>query len=336
MPRALPTLKPLPRPFVIHYLNRRSFLAATAAATLATPAFAALSDKTIRLVVPYGGGGMGTVFATLVTEVLTAQLESPTYADYKPGANAAIGTELVANAPADGYTLLMATTSSVAINPAFHPRLKYDPLKDFTPVGIVWTSRNVLFGSGGIRTLKQLIALGKTRSLSYGSLGVGTLAHLSAEMLLRETGIEAVHVPFKGQGQIMTEVAAGRLDFAFTDPTGIALAQAGKVNALAVTGKQRLQSTPTIPTMTELGHPQVGTESWIAIMAPAGTPRDVVEKISNALSTGFSSDAMKAKVAGTGAEVAQNMTPAFFDRELRGELARWKKFQRETKISVEQ
>ena len=318
------------------YLTRRTLLAAATAAAFSSAAFAAFPEKPIKLVVPYGGGGMGTVFGTMVTEVLAAQLKNPAYADYKPGANAAIGTELVAKAPADGYTLLMATTSAVAINPAFYPNLKYDPIKDFTPVAIVWTSRNVLFGSGEVKTLKDLVALGKKKSLSYGSLGVGTLAHLSAEMLLREAGIKAVHVPFKGQGQIMTEVAAGRLDFAFTDPAGMALAQGGRVNALAVTGKTRMATAPNIPTMTEAGYPNVGTESWIAIMAPAGTPRDVVEKLSGALSAGFSSEAARSKVAATGAEVAPNMTPVFFERELLSELARWKKFQQDTKISIEQ
>jgi tripartite-type tricarboxylate transporter receptor subunit TctC len=318
------------------HFARRTLLAAIAALAFSSAAFAAYPDKPIKLIVPYGGGGMGTVFGTMVTQVLTSQLKNPAYADYKPGANAAIGTELVAKAPADGYTLLMATTSAVAINPAFYLNLKYDPIKDFTPVAIVWISRNVLFGSGEVKTLKDLVALGKKKSLSYGSLGVGTLAHLSAEMLLREAGIKAVHVPFKGQGKIMTEVAAGRLDFAFTDPAGMALAQGGRVNALAVTGKARMATAPNIPTMTEAGYPNVGTESWIAIMAPAGTPRDVVEKISNALSAGFSPADAKSKVAATGAEVAPNMTPIFFERELRSELARWKKFQQDTKISIEQ
>jgi tripartite-type tricarboxylate transporter receptor subunit TctC len=319
--------------------TRRTFLATAALAAgagFSTAAFAAYPDKPIRLVVPYGGGGMGSVFGTLVTEVLTAQLKSAAYADYKPGANAVIGTDLVAKAPADGYTLLMATTSSIAINPAFLPNARYDPLKDFVPVAIVWTSRNVLFGSAEVKSVKDLVALGKKRPLQYGSLGVGTLAHLSSEMLLRATGIEAVHVPFKGQGQIMTEVAAGRLDFAFTDPTGLALAQGGKVNALAVTGKARLGVAASVPTLAEAGFPNVGTESWIAVLAPAGTPKDVVEKLSSALSAGFSTEAMKAKVAATGSEVAPNMTPAFFDRELRSELVRWKKFQQDTRITIEQ
>lgn len=323
----------------MHQLTRRSFLstvAVAASASVSLPALAAYPDKPIKLVVPYGGGGMGTIFATMVTEVLAAQLKNPAFADYRPGANAAIGTELVAKSPADGYTLLMTTTSAVAINPAFNPNLKYDPIKDFTPVAIVWTSRNVLFSNGEVKTLKDLVALGKKKSLSYGSLGVGSLAHLSAEMLLREAGIKAVHVPFKGQGQIMTEVAGGRLDFAFTDPAGMALAVGGRVNVLAVTGKTRMATAPNVPTIAEAGYPNVGTESWIAIMAPAGTPRDVVEKISNALSAGFSSEAARAKVAATGAEVAPNMTPIFFERELRSELTRWKKFQRDTQISIEQ
>ena len=317
--------------------TRRVFLAAAAAvAAFSSAAFAAYPDKPIKLIVPYAGGGMGTIFATMVTEQLAQQLKNPVFADYKGGGNAVIGTELAKNSPPDGYTLLMVTTSSIAINPSFLPTAKYDPLKDFTPVSIVWTSRNVLFGNTEVKSLKDLIALGKKKSLSYGSLGVGSLAHLSSEMMIRETGIQAVHIPFKGQGQIVTEVAGGRLDFAFTDPAGIALAAGGKMNALAVTGRQRLSTAPNIPTFAELGFPNIGTESWIAIMAPAGTPKDIVDKLSGALSAAFSSPEMKAKVAATGAEVAPNMTPAFFEKELRAEVPRWKKFQQETKISIEQ
>src|SRR5258706_245764 len=180
------------------HLVRRIFLALAAVAAFSPAALAAYPDKPIKIIVPYGGGGMGTVFATMVAEQLGHELKNPVFADYKPGGNAVIGTEMAKSSPPDGYTLLMATTSSIAINPAFLPTAKYDPLKDFTPVAIVWTSRNVLFGSAEVKSLKHLIALGKKKSLSYGSLGVGSLAHLSSEMLIRETGIQAVHVPFKG------------------------------------------------------------------------------------------------------------------------------------------
>jgi tripartite-type tricarboxylate transporter receptor subunit TctC len=315
--------------------TRRTILIAAGASVLAGPALAAFPERPIKLVVPYGGGGMGSVFGAMVPEALSSQLKAQAYADYKPGANAAIGTELVAKAAPDGYTLLMATTSSMAINPAFYPDLKYDPLKDFTPVGIVWISRNVLYASKA-KTVKELVELGKTKSLTYGSAGAGTLAHLSSEMLLRDAGIKGVHLPFKGQGPVMTELASGRLDFAFTDPTGLGMATSGRVNALAVTGKERLKSAPNIPTMAEAGYPNVGTASWIAIFAPAGTPKDVVERISNALSKGFASDAVRAKVAAAGSEVAPDMSPQTLDKELRIELARWKKFQQDTKITIGQ
>jgi tripartite-type tricarboxylate transporter receptor subunit TctC len=317
--------------------TRRTFLVAACAATLGFgSAFAAYPDKPIRLVVPYGGGGMGTLFGSMVTEVLHDQLKTPAFAEYKGGAQGAIGAREVAKSPPDGYTLLMVTTALMAVNPNFLPNLPYDPVKDFVPVGVVWMSRNVLFSRPDIKSLKDLVELGRKKSLTYGSLGPGSLAHLSAEMLLREAKIQAVHVPFKGNGQIMTELAGGRLDFAFTDPSGLPLSVAGKVKALAVTGKERLPSASDVPTMVEQGYPNVGTASWIAIMAPAGTPREVVEKISNALSAGFADEALRAKVAAVGAEVAQNMTPQYFERELRSELARWKKFQQESKITVEQ
>jgi tripartite-type tricarboxylate transporter receptor subunit TctC len=315
--------------------TRRTMLIAAGASLLAAPAFAAFPERPIKLVVPYGGGGMGSAFGAMVAEVLASELKAQAFADYKPGANAAIGTELVAKAPPDGYTLLMATTSSMAINPAFYPELKYDSVKDFTPVGIVWISRNVLYASKA-KTVKELVEMGKKKPLTYGSAGAGTLAHLSSEMLVRDAGIKAVHLPFKGQGAVMSEVASGRLDFAFTDPTGMGMATSGRVNALAVTGKDRLKSAPNVPTMAEAGYPNVGTASWIAIFAPANTPKDVVEKISHALSNGFSSDAIKTKVAATGAEVAPDMSPQTLDKELKTELARWKKFQQDTKITIGQ
>lgn len=320
--------------------RRRSLLAFLAATTtvlaLSGPAMAGWPDKPIRLVVPYGGGGMGTVFANMVTEQLAMRLKSPVYAEYKPGANAAVGTELAAKAPPDGYTLLMVTTSSLTVNPAFQPNIRYDPIKDFTPVAMVWMSRNVLYSNpNSAKTLKDLVALGKTRPLAYGSLGAGSLAHLSGEMLVRQAKTRAIHVPYKGQGQVMTEVAGGRLDFAFTDPAGLQLAESGRVVALAVTGPQRLPSAPNIPTLAELGHPNVGTLSWIGIVAPAGTPRPVVDRIARELGAAFQDPAVKAKVLAAGVEVAPDQSPETFDREIRSEVDRWKKFQQETGITVE-
>lgn len=318
--------------------SRRSLLTLVAATLLGLSgsAMAAFPEKPIRLVVPYGGGGMGTVFANMVTELLAAQLKSPVYAEYKPGASAVIGTELVAKAPPDGYTLLMVTTSSLTINPAFLPNARYDPVKDFTPVSMVWVSRNVLYSNPEkAKTLPDLIKLGKTRPLAYGSLGAGSLAHLSAEMLIRQSSIQAIHVPYKGQGQVLTEIAGGRLDFGFTDPSGLQLAESGRVQALAVTGPQRLPIAPNIPTLAELGYPNVGTLSWIGIVAPAGTPRAIVERISNALASAFQDEAVRSKVLSFGVEVAPDLSSSYFDREVRRDADRWKRFQAETKITVE-
>lgn len=318
--------------------NRRSALALIGAGLLAMAASAQAEypDKVIKLVVPYAGGGMGSVFGNMVTELLAARLKTPVVVDYKPGANGAIGSEQVAKAPPDGYTLLMATTGSLTINPAFQPKLRYDPIKDFTPVAMVWTSRNVLYANPQkAKTLKDLVALGAKDSLSYGSLGVGTLAHLSAEMLLRQAKMEAVHIPFKGQGQVMSEVAGGRLDFAFGDPSGLQLAAAGRVQALAVTGPQRLSTAPQVPTLAELGYPNVGTMSWIGIVAPAGTPRPIVERLSRELQAAFADAQVKAKVLAQGVEVAPDLSPDRFNDEIRSEVQRWKRFQAETKIVVE-
>jgi tripartite-type tricarboxylate transporter receptor subunit TctC len=154
-------------------------------------------------------------------------------------------------------------------------------------------------------------------------------------MLVRAEHLQAVHVPYKGQGQIMTELAGGSIDFAFTDPAGLQMARTGRVQALAVTGPQRLPTEPSIPTLGELGYPNVGMMSWIGIVAPAGTPADVVERISSELAAGFADEALRAKVVAQGAEVAPNMRPDHFAREIRTELERWKRFQAETRITVE-
>jgi tripartite-type tricarboxylate transporter receptor subunit TctC len=319
-------------------LRRRSLLTLLAAtsAGLAPSAHAAWPDKPIRVIVPFAGGGMGTVFGNMVTDVLQARLGVSAIVDHKPGANAALGTEHAAKSAPDGYTLLMVTTGSMAINPAFYPKLRYDPLRDFTPVGMIWMSRNVLFADPAkAKSLKQLIELGRTRSLTYGSLGVGSLAHLSSEQLIRAERIEAVHVPYKGNGQVMTELGGGNLDFAFTDPSGLAFAQNGRVAALAVTGPQRLPSAPTVPTLAELGYPNVGMMSWLGLVAPAGTPKEIVERISAELTAGFADEAVRAKVLAAGVEVAPDMRPDTFAQELRVQLERWKAFQRETKITIE-
>lgn len=313
-------------------------LAAAVVLGLAGNAMAAFPDKPIRLVIPYAGGGMGSVFGTTVSERLAARLSSPVYAEYKPGANGAIGTEIVARSPADGHTLLMVTTSTLTINPALYPKLSYDPLKDFTPVAMVLISRNVLYTyPEKASTLKDLIQLAasKPEGLSFGSLGIGTLGHLTGEMLRRQANINAIHIPFKGQGQVMTEVAAGRLDFAFGDPSGLQMAASGRVRALAVTGPQRIASAPNVPTLSELGFPGVGTLSWVGIVAPAGTPKNVVDRISAELKKAFDEDAVKAKMSSLGQDIASDMSPAYFDREIRGELERWKRFQADARISVE-
>lgn len=325
------------------HIDRRACLRLAGASALvaalpgaAHAAPAAWPDKPIRIVVPYGSGGMGTVFANMVGDIISTRLKTAVYAEYKPGNNAAIGTDFVAKAPADGYTLLMATTSSMAVNPVFFRSVRYDPVRDFAPVSMVWMSRNVLFTDPTkAKTLAELLALGKTRSLNYGSLGAGSLAHLSSEQLIRQAKVEAVHVPFKGQGQMMTEVAGGRLDFGFGDPTGIALAEGGRVQAVAVTGTDRLHTAPTVPTLTELGYPDVGTASWIGLVAPAGTPRDIVERISEALRVGFQDEAIKAKVLAQGVTMAPDLSPDYLGRDIRAQLVRWKKFQAETRITAD-
>lgn len=321
------------------HATRRSFLTmltGAAVAGLPGPARAAWPDKPIRLIVPFAGGGLGTVFGNIVTDVLQTRLKISAFVEHKPGANAALGTELAAKSPPDGYTFLMMTTGSMAINPAFFPNLRYDPIRDFTPVGMVWMSRNVLYADPAkAKTMKELIELGRKRSLTYGSLGVGSLAHLSSEQLVRAEKLEAVHVPYKGNGPVMTELAGGNIDFAFTDPAGMQFARNGRVAAIGVTGPKRMASAPEVPTLAELGYPNVGMASWLGIVAPAGTPKEIAERVSAELTAGFADEAVRAKVLAAGVEVAPDMRPDTFAQEIRVQVERWKAFQKETNITIQ-
>ena len=237
----------------------------------------------LHAIVPVGAGSSTDIVHRIVLEQLSVQLGQPIVVENRTGAGGTIGTALVAKAPADGYTLL-ANGAAHTIAPSLYKNLSYDPVREFTAVVPLGSSPSVLVvaPSTGIKTTAELIAAGRARpkGLNFSSVGIGTATHLSAERFLASTGMQAVHLPFKGGAEAMTEVIAGRAEF-FFGPVALVLPQirANKLIALAVNTTKRSSALPEVPTLAEQGIVAAEYPIWFGLLAPAGTPREIVERL---------------------------------------------------------
>jgi tripartite-type tricarboxylate transporter receptor subunit TctC len=323
-------------------MNRNSFLRAAAAAALAfaaLPALAAWPDKPVTLIVPYAPGGMGTSFGNLVSEALTPALGQRVVVDYKPGANGALGAGFVAKAPADGYTLLMAVNSTMTINPHLYAKLPFDPLKDFTPVSMVFTNANVLVvnANSPVKSVQDLVAYARKNAgkVNYGSAGNGSTPHLSGEMFRLLTGAPVVHVPYRGSGPAIVDLLGGQLDFAFVDTSVLTHVKAGKLRALAVTGNKRLGVAPELPTMEEAGVKGFYVDTWYSLVAPAGTPPDVIKRLSAEAARMLADPAVRERMRSIGVDPAEEAGAEHLQKVIHSDTARWKKFLSTTNIRVD-
>jgi tripartite-type tricarboxylate transporter receptor subunit TctC len=241
--------------------------------------------KTVRVVIPYPPGGGAEAAARLLTIHLTQQLGQSFVIDPKPGGNTLIGTEMVAKAPGDGYTLLFTGGSTMSVQPfVFAGKLPYDPLNDFAPVSMV--SRFPFFvvvpASLGAKSLAEFVAIAKAKpgQVAYASNGTGALAHLGTEMLSRGTGIEMLHVPYKGFAPALPDLLSGRVSLMMADWVVVAPhIKEGRLRALAVTSRGRWNSAPEVPTVAELGISGYAVDVWFALYAPKSTPADVVARL---------------------------------------------------------
>jgi tripartite-type tricarboxylate transporter receptor subunit TctC len=319
---------------------RRLVLRAGAAAALlagfgagapaaAQPASAAnhYPDRPIRIVVPFAAGGGVDILTRRLAQDLGAALGQSVVVEDRTGAGGNVGVDVVAKSPADGYTLVMATTGTHTINPGLYEHLPFDPVKDFQPITLVASVPNILVVNPQlpVHSVGELITLAKSRpgKLTFASFGNGTSNHLSGELLKMLTGIDVVHIPYKNATQAVTDLIAGQTSFAFVN-TPLALPQVkdGKLRALAVTGGQRSPSTPQYPTMSEAGVPGFVVESWYGLMAPAGTPAPVVTRLHDAVVAVLSKPEMKTFFASQGADI-ETSTPAEFSAMIVKEKARW-------------
>jgi len=293
--------------------------------------------KPIRVIIPFGAGSATDVIPRIVLDKMSAQLGQPIVVENRGGAGGTLGTAMVAKADPDGYTLL-ATSSAHTIAPALYPNLSYDAGRDFTAVGVMGSVPNVLIvaPSLGVKTVQEFVAMAKKKpgAVSFASLGVGSAVHMSAERFRLSAGYEAVHVPFKGGADALTEVMAGRVDYYFCPiATALPFIQDGKLLALAVSSLTRAAALPDVPTTLEAGFPNSDYTFWIGMFAPAKTPKDIVAKLNAEIAKAVASPDVKAKLTTLGVST-DVVTPAQYDALVKNEFGTYATFAKTAGMKV--
>ena len=319
---------------------KRSVLAMVAAFGLAFVLPAAgqgFPNKPIKMIVPLAAAGTGDTLARAVGEEMSRELGQPVVIENKPGAGGLVGTEMVANAPADGYTLL-AVSSSHVINPALYAKKTYDPLKSFEPITLMANTHQVIVAHPSVpaKDLKELIAYAKANpgKLNYGSAGTGSATHLNMELFRSMAGIDIVHVPYKGSTQARQDVLAGQVQLAMDGLLPVqALIKDGRLKAIGITSSKRAQTNPEIPIIGEVvsGY---ASDTWYGILVPAGTPKDVIAKLHAAAVKALNAPAVKDRLNKLGAETVGN-SPEDFRKLLETEQRLWAKVVKDSGAKVE-
>jgi tripartite-type tricarboxylate transporter receptor subunit TctC len=313
-----------------------------AALTLAAATAASAQDfptRPITLVVPYAAGGGNDAMGRIAGELMSKSLGVPIVIENRGGAGGSIATRAVAKAAPDGYTLAIGGTGTLAMNPTLVPNIGYDPRKDFAPVGLIGASQLILLmhPSVPVTSVKELIAYVKANpgKLNYASSGVGSGIHLSTEYFLHEAGIKITHIPYKGTGPALTDMVGGHVSMYLASmPPAVGLVRSGQVRALAVTGPTRSPVLPEVPTVAEAALPGFSAVLRYGIVAPAGTPREVIGKLNAALRTAVMSDELKVKLAADGTEPLAS-TPEEYADDIDKEETKWSKIVRASGAKVE-
>ncbi len=325
-------------------MQRRTFITAALAAALGAAsggavAQAAYPDRPVRIIVPFPAGGPADVLARIVGDKLAQSLGKPFVVDNKAGASGNIGMELGARAAPDGYTLTVAPVGNLTVAPALYPKLPYDPAKDFAPITVLADVPNVLVVHPSVpaKTVEELVAYAKSKPgvLNYASASNGSIPHLAGELFKRVAGVDIVHVPFNGVAPAMSAVLAGDVQMFFAQSSS-ALPQwrAGKVVALGVATKKRIAAAPELPTIAEQGFPDFDATSWYALVAPAGTPPAIVDRLHGEVVRALAMPDVRDKIAGLGAEPVGN-TPAEFAAMQRAEAVRWIRLAKDANIHAD-
>lgn len=312
-------------------MKRRSCIAVIGAVALsfaATPALSteAYPTKPVKIIVGFQPGGPTDVVARLVAKALQDELKGTFIVENRPGATSNIASEMVAAAPPDGHTLLLAA-APLAMNKFVFPKQKFDPITSFEPISKVSSAPGVFAVSPKlpVKNFKEFLELAKKKSgaLTYGTTGAGGTQHMATLRLEQLAGIQMLHVPYSGGSGVLNDVIAGVVDAAFMTSTGaMPNLEAGKVRPLAVAGPQRLPGIPDVPTFSEVGLPGMVSDSWNALLAPAGTPKHIIDKLAAAIAKAVKSDEFKKTLIPQGAVLIGN-SPEQFKTELRAEVVHW-------------
>ncbi|MBR0644354.1 Bug family tripartite tricarboxylate transporter substrate binding protein [Plastoroseomonas hellenica] len=327
--------------------TRRRLLGAAAAAGLARPALAqgAWPNRTIRLVVPFTPAGTTDIAARILAERLTHRLGQNVVVENRPGAGGNLGTDVVAKSDPDGYTLLMCTISSSAINYSLYgARMPYKP-EDLASIGLLLRVPNAIFVANSlpVQTLQELVTYAKARpgQLNIGSSGIGTSLHMTGELLKLEAGIDLLHVPFRGAGPMMQEVITGRIEVAVDNlPSVIGHLREGRLRPLAMTTATRSPALPEVPTTAEAGFPGVEATAWFGLQAPARLPRPIVDRLSTEMNAVIKEPETARRLAELGG-MTPNLTPdggtspEGFARFVEGEIRKWGDVVRRANVRVE-
>ncbi len=290
-------------------------------------------SRPVKLIVPFSAGGSTDLVARQIAQEMTVRTGQPFVVDNKPGAGSTIGADFVAKSPNDGYTLLLGTISSHATAVGLYPKLPYDPIKDFAPITEITAIANLIVTSptnpklADARSVADLVKLAKAKpgSISYASSGSGSSNHLATESFKSAAGISLTHVPYKGSGPALNDVAAGHVDLMLDVVlTSLPQIKAGRLKALGVTSLKRSALLPDVPTVAEQGFPGFEALGWFGLFAPAGTPPGVLERLHKDFTAVLKADKMRATLESQGGPVIAS-SPAEFSVLIKSEIARWKK-----------
>ncbi len=295
--------------------------------------------KPVRIIVPFAAGGAADISARGITPGLSETLRQNVIVDNRPGAGGTIGAEFVAKAAPDGYTLLLGSNSTLSVAPSLYPRIRYDSVRDFSPITLLATTPMVLaiHPSVPAKNIKEFIAIAKAkpRILTMASGGLGSMNQMTGELFQSLTGVKFIHVPFKGSAPAVVGLISGEVDMIFDQlATSVTQINAGKLRALGVTANTRNQLLPQVPTMAESGIANYQVTSITGILVPAGTFGDIVTKLNTAIVNVLKNNDVKARFATVGLEV-RGSTPQDFSAFIKDDLSRWTKVVKTANISVE-
>ena len=294
--------------------------------------------RPIRIISPFALGGSTSTIARVIGQKLTESWGQQIIVDNRPGGNTIIGADTLAKASPDGYSYILTTNTHI-INPSLFPKLPYEPIRDFSPVGMVYSSEFVLVITSGLaaNNLQELIALARAKpgQLNYATTGAGGSSHLANVLLGMQTGVQIQHIPYKGAGPALVDLIGGQVHMFMNNPlTVIAHIRSGRIKGIAVTGTARVPALPQVPTFTEGGVPGIDVNPWFCLLAPAGTPKPIINKVSTEVTRIMALPDVLDYLAKQGMS-AYTSTPEQLDARMKGDMARWAKVIKAANIKID-